>query len=73
MTTEHTKYCIDVHEFLPVRAMKACGANTSTDPLILNRRCLKASGKLHAPAALPHGKEPSLPFEQVAVWAPQLV
>ena len=66
MATEHTKYCIDVHEFVPVHGMKARGANTGTYPLILNRRSLEASGKRHAPAAVPHWKEPSLPFEQVA-------
>jgi len=53
--------------------MMACGANTGTDSLILNRRCLEAGGKLHVPASLPHEKEPSLPSEQVAGWAPELV
>ena len=60
MATEHTKYFMYVHEFVPVHAMKACGANTGTDPLILNRRCLETSGKLHAPVTLLQGKESSL-------------
>ena len=64
---------MDIHEFVTVHAMKACGVNTGTDPFILNRQCLEKSGKLHAPAALPHWKEPSLPFEHVAGWAPELV
>jgi len=64
---------MDVREFVPVRAMKAFGVNTGTYPLILYRRCLEGGGgELHDPAAIPHGKEPSLRFEQVSGWAPEL-
>jgi hypothetical protein len=32
---------------------------------------MEASGQLHAPAALPSGKEPPVPMEQEAGWAPE--
>jgi hypothetical protein len=32
---------------------------------------VKVSGQLHAPAALPPGKEPLVPFGQEAWWAPE--
>jgi hypothetical protein len=34
---------------------------------------MEVSGQLHAPAALPPGKEPHLPVEQEAGWAPEPV
>jgi hypothetical protein len=34
---------------------------------------LEVSGQLHAPAALPQGKEPSVPIGQEVGWAPEPV
>jgi hypothetical protein len=34
---------------------------------------MEVSGQLHTPAALPPGKEPLVPTEQEAEWAPEMV
>jgi hypothetical protein len=39
----------------------------------LTRNLMMASGQPHSPATLLMGKEPTVPIEQEALWAPELV
>ena len=59
---------------VPTNAMTACRVSGERITLSLNLgRQWEMGGYLHAPVALLAGKEPLVPFEYEAGWAPELI
>jgi len=70
------QFCLFLTEVkaVPTNAVMACRVSGDRITLSLNLgRQWEMGGYLHAPVALLAGKEPLVPFEYEAGWAPELI